>query len=319
MIAAQPDVLAATRPLDVAERAPDALTVTVGPVLVATDGTAQSEPAMTLGHELATRCAVSMRVLTVVESLPMVGPEVIVPSPDLETGRRADALRAARVQTARLAGPERWTVEVRTGAVAPMIARVAQEMAARLIVVGLGKHDLVHRLFGGETALHLIREANAPVLAVASGTTKPPRRIVAAIDFNAPSLRAAKAALELADEGATLTLVHVIPWEAAGVIPGESWSEYEAELDRRLARIAALLRRLGQARVEHRVLTGPPARRIVEYATETGADLIATGTRGRSAVARLVLGQTAGTVLRGATCSVLTVPYGVRGSGIADR
>ena len=50
-----------------------------------------------------------------------------------------------------------------------------------------------------------------------------------------------------------------------------------------------------------------PAQAIVEYAEETGVDLIVLGTHGRGAVAHLLMGSVAERVVRTAPCPVLTV------------
>jgi nucleotide-binding universal stress UspA family protein len=295
--------------LSIAMGAP--FSVTKGPVLVATDGTAQSEPAMIAAHQLARGGSVPIRVLTVSDTPAVLVPETMWTSPDLEAERRSIAINAAREQVDRIAGPDMWPTEVRSGSPPATIAQVGEEIGARLIVVGLGKHSLVDRMFGSETAVRLIRTARVPVLAVARGLTDYPKRIVAAVDFSTPSLRAAKAAAELAGENATITLVHIIPRDAASFAPEYAMNEYETEVDTALERIAEYLKPHTSARFERRVTSGPPARRVLEIAKDLNADLIVTGTHGRGLVVRAILGQTAGSILRGSTCSVLAVPQGL--------
>jgi nucleotide-binding universal stress UspA family protein len=53
--------------------------------------------------------------------------------------------------------------------------------------------------------------------------------------------------------------------------------------------------------------SGSPIAHIVEYAKETGIDLIVMGTHGRSGFSHLLLGSVAENVVRRATCAVLTV------------
>lgn len=59
-------------------------------------------------------------------------------------------------------------------------------------------------------------------------------------------------------------------------------------------------------RVESQVLDGDPVDRILRVANETNSDLIVMGTHGRTALARLLLGSVAESVLRKAPCPVLT-------------
>src|SRR6185295_18995083 len=101
--------------------------------------------------------------------------------------------------------------EVYEGDPAATIARVAHEANASLIVAGLGRHRVVDRLFGDETALRLVRLAGVPVLAVAAGWDHAPRRVVVAVDFCETSLRAARLALDLAAPDSVIYLVHVAP------------------------------------------------------------------------------------------------------------
>jgi nucleotide-binding universal stress UspA family protein len=54
--------------------------------------------------------------------------------------------------------------------------------------------------------------------------------------------------------------------------------------------------------------TGTPFREIIQAAEKAEASLIVIGTHGRSGLDRLVFGSTAERVVRGAPCSVLTVP-----------
>lgn len=54
---------------------------------------------------------------------------------------------------------------------------------------------------------------------------------------------------------------------------------------------------------------GEPARQIIEYAEEVGADFIVVGTRGRGEVKSLLLGSTSHSVIHGAPCDVIVVRH----------
>jgi nucleotide-binding universal stress UspA family protein len=58
---------------------------------------------------------------------------------------------------------------------------------------------------------------------------------------------------------------------------------------------------------EHHLLHGDPAQEILRHAREQHVDLIVMGTHGRTGLSRLLLGSVAESVLREATCPVLTV------------
>ncbi len=54
---------------------------------------------------------------------------------------------------------------------------------------------------------------------------------------------------------------------------------------------------------------GEPAREIIAYAEEVGADFIVVGSRGRGGVKALLLGSTSHAVMHGAPCDVIVVRH----------
>lgn len=72
-------------------------------------------------------------------------------------------------------------------------------------------------------------------------------------------------------------------------------------------------------RVESLVLEGDPVDMIVRAAEETHSDMIVMGTQGRTALARLLMGSVAESVLRKATCLVLTAKTFPGQKRIADE
>ncbi len=127
--------------------------------------------------------------------------------------------------------------------------------------------------------------------------------------------------------GAKVTLVHVaLPVVEPGVLPVDGYTAaYRAMNDVLEARnaaanraLAALVERCAQrgARAESMLVTrgGPVPERIVEAATERGADLIVLATHGRRGVSRLVLGsvaeRTAHLAAREQRAAVLLIPAG---------
>ena len=279
------------------------------PVVIATDGFEQSDPALIAGRLLSGDEADAIRVITVVNALPMMTPEAGLPySADVDASRRADHKRAVAMQLERV-WPEESPVdiEVYDGDVVARIADVAHNANASLIVVGIGRHAVIDRVFGTETALGLARAADVPVLAVAEGHAGAPRRIVVAVDFSETSLRAARMAVELAAADAKIYLVHVEPRDDTmyGWAPG---ADYRNDAGFALAEVRDRLNTVADMTTQRVVLYGDPRTEILRFASSVGADLIATGSRGRGLVARMLVGSVATQILRGATCSVLTVP-----------
>jgi nucleotide-binding universal stress UspA family protein len=107
----------------------------------------------------------------------------------------------------------------------------------------------------------------------------------------------------------------VRPW-TSGIAPGfqrQARDAYAQELDE-VSQIAesvardATMRLRGAGRLaEAMVRRGDPAAEIVALAEQRGADLVVLGSRGRSAIAEIVLGSVARNVLAGIDASVLVV------------
>lgn len=282
------------------------------PVLIATDGRDQSDAALVVGRLLgASRDAT--RVVTVLKTIPVVSPEMqLSVSADVDAARRAEARRAVIDQIKcwwDVDAGDGGDVELYDGDPATVVTRVAHEAGATMIVCGLGRHRVMDRVFGDETALRLIRMSDVPVFAVASGLTHAPRRIVVAVDFSETSLRAARLALDVAASSATIYLAHVAPrdstlheWNAAG-------SSYKQDAGVALQRMREQLRVPDNMTIQRVMLQGDPATELLAFAASVNADLIATGSHGHGFVARMLIGSVTTRIVRCSTCSVLTVPH----------
>jgi nucleotide-binding universal stress UspA family protein len=199
---------------------------------------------------------------------------------------------------------------VRLGPPARTIAQLAGEHGAQMIVLGLGRHNVVDRYFSAETALETVRLADVPVLAVARGLAEQlPHRAVVATDFGELSRRAAQAAARILRPYATLYLVHV---RVPVGLPGGEWggwgTDYASNAERLFERMRAELSAPPDVNVETVLLPGDPTTRVLELAESAPADLIAAGSHGQGFFARMVLGSVSTRLLRGARCSVLIVP-----------
>lgn len=298
----------------------------LGSVLLATDGHGATDAPALAARRLAARLGTRLDVVAVVEppSALAVGFEVAALPAELDGSRRDELEAAVRRRLAPVLGAsERYRLDVRVGAPARAIADAARESGAALVVVGHGGHRAVDRLLGDEIALQVVRRATAPVLAVAPGPDAPIRRAVVGVDFGAASIRAARAALSLlepgADGDAQLTLVHVrSPLDDApdGRDPRASdfasdfAADYEASVGTMFVRLREMLRPLVPqgVTVETRIRSGRIVECLLESAEETGAALVAVGTRGPGWAERLFVGSVSTGVLRRAGRSVLVAP-----------
>ena len=86
-------------------------------------------------------------------------------------------------------------------------------------------------------------------------------------------------------------------------------------------RLGELLSRdeVKELKPEYVMRIGHPADEIVKFAAGHGIDLIVMGTHGREGVARVLVGSVAETVVRRATCPVLTIHYPEREFVISEE
>jgi nucleotide-binding universal stress UspA family protein len=278
-------------------------------LLVASDGTQRSDGAVRVALARAAATNAALEVLTVAKWEPPGSPDGMVLWQELNQARRGTQRRAVEAQLERISGkPRVHGVTVLDGNPAFTISRVAVERRAALVVVGLGRHALTDRLFSDETALQLARICRVPVLAVPEHAVGNAWHAVVAVDFGELSDRAAQAAIDAVGDHGIVELVHVMPYSHEDAFSVEGQEPY-ARWTR--SQLGALLDRLvvpSGVTVKCVPIRGRAAPSVLEYAQSVDADLIATGTHGRGFVARAVLGSVASTLLRGATCSVLSVP-----------
>jgi nucleotide-binding universal stress UspA family protein len=289
----------------------------LGPIVVATDGTASADAAMRAAAQMSTHGAVDVHAIAVLEPLPLVAADygLLLPPADAEEARR-DALRQrVHDQVREVAGDSAlWHVTILDGDPASVIARTARELKARVIIVGIGHHDLIDRLFGGETALHVLRLSRVPVWAVATPFTALPTRAIVAIDFSMASVRSARAALGVFDTLTMVYLAHVAPRLELQPEAFAAWmTAYGEGVEPAFARVQAELQLPDTVTVETLTLQGKPSRELLDFARSAHADLVVTGSRGAGLMDRLLVGSTATGLIRGSACSVFGVPAPVGG------
>lgn len=284
----------------------------VGRLLVASDGSRDSDGAVRVGRALSNRDNVPMTLLSVVEPLPVYDADGI-------TAVDVDRLTAITRESREAAmgaqhdrthpGIQEWPYTIEVGErVETILARARRERAS-LILVGLGAHGVTARIFRRETALRLIRSSTTPVLAVPTYGWGVPHSALVAIDFTESSEDAARAALELLGGEGTLYLAHVTP--RVPIPQGDSRTWEEVMTSGVVPRLEAVAQRLGPppgVQVEYVTLHGEPAAELLAFAEQFKVDLIAAGAHGRSALGRLMLGSVSSKLVRTAQCSVLVAP-----------
>ena len=130
------------------------------------------------------------------------------------------------------------------------------------------------------------------------------QHVLVPLDFSGKSRQALRYAVPIAQKfTAKIHLVHILP------PPGKAGL---AELPRlkhaaikRLGEMSALLP--PRLRAGNAVLVGKPAEQILQLAEKNNIDLIVLTTKGRSGLARVIVGSTAESIMRHAPCPVLSV------------
>lgn len=139
------------------------------------------------------------------------------------------------------------------------------------------------------------------------------RRIVCATDFSEPANTATRYAASVARTyGSALDLVHA--WDFAtelssefAALGPESIAESRRLDEAKLSSVAAALATHG-VKATGKLVDGSADRAIVAYGASSGADLIVTGTEGRTGVLHALLGSVAERILRTSDVAVLAVP-----------
>lgn len=290
---------------------PPAGPVPSGPILVATDSTAAGETAFKSAALIAAKARSNVHVMVVVEPLPVLIPErsammqPLVASPDLLNAVRDRVV--AQLQKLVPPGLE-WHVDVEYGRPSAEIAEKARVRKAQLIVMGLVHHRVVDRILDGDTALEVVRQSHAPVLLAASDWSGLPKRAVFAVDFSPESMQAARTALGLLGDGATIVLAHVRPIVTVFDGMGMWEEEYETVATRELVKFAEGLNAPVGVDVQQMMLSGNPPAALLALAERRDADLVVAGTRGAGLMQRLLLGSVATRLMRHSTRSLLIVP-----------
>jgi nucleotide-binding universal stress UspA family protein len=283
----------------------------VARILVATDGSETSRAAYAAAELIAASCRARVHVLSVPELPPAIVPPPGTPIVTAGIDRsREDALRIDMVeQLLKLGRLAKWTTEIRPGDPATVIAQVAKERNADLIIVGASPHGMVDRLLGEETAAHLARLVNRPLLVAAPSIDRLPKRVIVGIDLEPADRTMLAGALEILGSAESVSFLHVTPRaEFLGVDWAEFDAGYHAEVERAFGEVNAALETLPRIQAERVVMHGEVAREINQFAESTRAEMIVLGVKPRRTFSIAGGGGIAIKVMRAARCSVLLIP-----------
>ena len=136
----------------------------------------------------------------------------------------------------------------------------------------------------------------------------PKKHVVVPVDFSDISYTAIDTAVDLVDDPAHVTVVHVLE-EVSAMEPGALWNS----LDRGTRKehvtnvLQSQLKERGHEGVSVDVRIGNAALEIIELADHKKAELIVLTSHGRTGLPRLLIGSVAERVTRLAHCPVLVL------------
>lgn len=181
---------------------------------------------------------------------------------------------------------------------AEAIARYALENRSEAIVLCThGRHGMA-LIASPSVAQRLLHHAHVPIVAVhAADARARDGPVVCAVDGSARAGDVVRAALTVAARSKRpLSVVHVVDAR-------DAWDDAAPILERAADAVRA-------AGIEFELVTlrGRPAATILEHAEKIASPAIVSGTRGRGAVARAVLGSVAAELVEDAVVPVVIVP-----------
>ncbi len=131
------------------------------------------------------------------------------------------------------------------------------------------------------------------------------QHVLVPLDFSGKSRQALRYAVPIAQKfSAKIHLVHILPPPGKAELPDLARIKFTAL--KRLGEMAAELLP-PRLRAGNAVLVGKPAEQILQLAEKNNIDLIVLTTKGRSGLARVIVGSTAESIMRHASCPVLSV------------
>ena len=265
--------------------------------LVASDGSEFSAAAVREAIAMAGKCGAELHVMSLVATgVEHGGLGETILKQEMEAAQgHLDQVR----QQAMDAGVSIEAHVIHAQSVQQEIVDLAERTKADMIIMGRrGRRGLARVMLGHATA-HVIGLAHTNVMVVPRAARVEGRHIVVATDGSRFAETAAVTAMNLGRFcGAKVTVISV-------TTPSDG-PEQRAEARDTVDRTLHYMQSEGLD-AEGLVLEGEPATMIVDAARERNADLIVTGSHGRSALERVLLGSTSERILNETECAVLVV------------
>ena len=155
-----------------------------GALLIATHGARTADAAIRWAYAYAGRARAPLDIVAVVEPVAFPAEEggAYV---DWDRIQREAAQETVTGQLARVIDGPLPAITIEVGFPVDILATRASTEASGLIVLGRGRHEMLARFLGGETAIGVLRRTRTPVLAVATDAAWPPSVVVIATSIPA--------------------------------------------------------------------------------------------------------------------------------------
>lgn len=287
----------------------------VFPLLLAIADDERAAPAISVTHELARTHGAIPTVMRALGSDREA--EALVQSfagyvaeGALSDEYRDESRELLQKQVADVAGDVRWRFEVADEPPGEAIINLARQLNAGLIVMGLRRHGVMHRVIVGDLLRSVVRLTGVPVLAVRPDLVALPRRVVVAVDFGEASVHAASVARHILAGDGEMYLVHVVTdsmrqdSHPAGLTDPGAFSRAARDL----ASMIEDLRPGPGMRITYHVIEGEKDAAIDGFAERVRADLLAVGSDEHPLLDRLMTRSVSMTLARTARRSMLVVP-----------
>jgi nucleotide-binding universal stress UspA family protein len=292
-------------------------------VLLATDGSETAAIAAELVQNIRWPVGSSIELVRVVPegiANPVMGPWPmglpVPPDPETSAVQEAEDALLLAVEPLRKLGL-RTNHAVLRGRPADALLDWIDRERPDLVIVGTRGASSLEQALVGSVSAELVDQSPVPVLVARRPTLE---RVVLAVDgSDIASEAVATVTCWPFLAATTIRTLSVAPtplmwWPnrptaGSDEIPAhdrDAAADALLEHDMIAADAAATLRAAG-FKADSEVRTGSPAPTVVAFAQEWDADLVITGSHGRTGVARLVLGSVARNVLHRATCSVVVI------------
>jgi nucleotide-binding universal stress UspA family protein len=133
-------------------------------------------------------------------------------------------------------------------------------------------------------------------------------QILVPIDFSDETNRAIRVAMELTDDPARVTAIHVAP-PLATLEPGVVWEMIsdESRCEQLRDAFCERYKQPEEGAITFEIRFGDPGHEITKYATEEKIGMIIMPSHGRTGLAHLLIGSVAERVVRMAHCPVLVL------------